>query len=254
MPLIAKVLMRFVQAIGLLAILIGCQQFPTLFTFVTECVKNQNWPLGQLGFRILAVTGPCAIGAMFIVLPQLLLKHDAIFQQRLREFANEPWLVNPMWARRHILIDSRPIRWFFIIAAILYLLVLVPLAIGTEKTPFYVIIGLIGVFLVLLARVFWLNRKWSRAELKLTTLPGIIGGPLNATVILRETFPPDTIFDISLRCEQTEVIRRGKNSESKVNVLWSSMLQIDKPLKGTLPTRPPSPSALPSPTLVNRQS
>jgi hypothetical protein len=86
--------------------------------------------------------------------------------------------------------------------------------------------------------MFWLKRKWQQAELRLGTLPGIVGGPFAGVVILQEEFPPETSFEVSLKC------MRGKERDDSAvlyidhtegTVHWSSVLYINKTLAALRP-------------------
>ena len=92
--------------------------------------------------------------------------------------------------------------------------------------------GVVGLVALLVLRMIWQSRQWNRAELRISTLPGVIGGPFAGAVILQQTFPPGTIFDVNLKCEMSVTTRHNNKSETKRVDLWSSTIHIQEPLKG----------------------
>ena len=235
MPLIAVVIIRFVQVMGLIALLIGFQQISPLVSLIRESFAEGDWPVAKLCGRLAMVTGPTLIACIFVGLLQWLLTRAARTQRALQASGDQPWLTNPMWAEKHIRLSNRPAIIAFVVFLTVFLLVVFPLAIATEKTPFLIAVSVVGLFVLILFRIQWLNRKWNRSELRISTLPGIVGGPFTGVAILKQTFSPGTVFEASLRCIRTETTRHNNRSETKQVVLWSSLIHIAKTLGGSQP-------------------
>jgi hypothetical protein len=159
---------------------------------------------------------------------------------------SEPWMANPMWADRHIRLNNKGTFWAIVWLVMVYLGIIVPFCFAIQKTPFLVLCGIFGVAIMLFARVFWLNRKWNTAELRMADLPGVIGGPFSGVAILQEAFPAGTAFDLCLKCEFTQSYRkkgwsssgeRTQGSETRTETVWSSTISIDKTLPPDAPNR-----------------
>ena len=235
MPLILNILFRTVQFFGLIVLWIGLQQVMPLVTAVRQSLAAGQWPIPRLCGLLAAVTGPLLIASIMIVLFQLLLSRYSRAQRALAECRDQPWMANPQWAARHLRLSNRPAVVAFVAFMASFLLVFLPLAVASEKTPFLIFAGVAGLFVLIIFRVLWLNRQWNRSELRLSTLPGLIGGPFTGVVILHQSFEKGTVFEATLKCQQTETQRRGESSESRQVTLWSSMLHISKTLDGSAP-------------------
>jgi hypothetical protein len=117
--------------------------------------------------------------------------------------AKEPWMANPMWAEKHIRLDNCGLFLSVAIAWLVFLSIAAPFAVATTTTPFLAMCCIFAIALLLITRVFGLNRKWNTAELRMAEVPGMIGGPFSGVAILQQSFPAGTAFDVCLKCEQT---------------------------------------------------
>lgn len=153
--------------------------------------------------------------------------------------AKEPWLSNPMWAAKHIRLNNRGVFWAIVTAWLLFIGIAVPFAIATARTPFMVLCGVFGLVLLLISRVFWLNRKWNTAELRMAEVPGVIGGPFTGVAILQQSFPVGTAFEVCLKCEQTLTSSKQGNGgkATPTETVWSSTNSVDKLLPPDAPNR-----------------
>lgn len=145
-----------------------------------------------------------------------------------------------MWAAKHIRLSNRgPILTLFFFASLL-VLVVAPFAVAIQKTPFFVVSGVFGAVLMLIARVVWMNRKWNTAELRMAAVPGVIGGPFAGVAILPQLFPGDAAFDVCLKCIQTKTSRPSSGSgptTSTTETAWSSTITVRKPPPADAPHR-----------------
>jgi hypothetical protein len=233
--LFAKVAIRVVQACCLILVLSVLADLNSLFSAVSASWQGMK-TVPELCWNILAFTGPlipaliCLFGAQFTIPRIVPPTHNP----------SEPWLANPMWAEKHIRLSNRGLVWTMSTFFLCYLGIIVPFAIATEKTPFLVFSGAMGLVLLLIARVFWRNRKWNTAELRMAAVPGVIGGPFAGVVILQQAFPQGTPFDVCLKCQRTtrhQSTRGNKESTSTTETVWSSTISIDKPLPPVEPNR-----------------
>ena len=233
--MVGTVILRIFQAAGLLAIWAGLQQIMPLANEIASIRDGEPWTLGSLCARIAAVTGPLVTAVVVIWLLELAIRYMAEERQRGQAHPTEPWLANRQWAAKHIRLSNKPLVIGACCFLALYLFVALPLAIASEKTPLMVFAGIFGLVALLILRMMWLNRTWNRAELRISTLPGVIGGPFAGAVILHETFPADTVFDVNLKCELSYTTRVGKESRTERTDLWSFTILIARPLQGSAP-------------------
>src|SRR5262249_58827333 len=96
-----------------------------------------------------------------------------------------------LWAERRIRLSNRTPVAICLAALCVFAFVIVPVGLWMKSkmpdAPIYIGLGVLGLFLLALLRMTWLNRRWGRSELEMLTLPGVIGGPLRGTVILSES-------------------------------------------------------------------
>jgi hypothetical protein len=104
--------------------------------------------------------------------------------------------------------------------------VFVPLGLWMKSqkpdVPVYLGLGAVGLFLLALMRMTWLNRRWGRSELEILTLPGVIGGPFRGTVTLSEALPEGTALRVTLNCFRHRTVRMDPSGdrESTTDVIW----------------------------------
>lgn len=232
--LFAKAALRGFQLLGILLLLIGLSNYNAMIGAIGAFAKGAI-SLPELCWKILPLTGPLIPAIGLIVGCQLLLRH----MTRSPHDSKEPWMANPMWAAKHIRLSNRGLYWAAALSWLLYFGIAVPFAIATAMTPFRVICGLIGLVLLLITRVFWLNRKWNCAELRMAQVPGVVGGPFSGVAILQQSFPEGTAFDVCLKCEQIKTYRStsGGGTSTNTETVWSSTNSIDKLLPADAPDR-----------------
>lgn len=224
--LAARIALRFIQLILLLVIVSGLSNIRPLIEVFQEN-GPVNWP--NVCRKIVAVSGPVFPSVVLLAGLQALVR----YLTTLKANPSQPWLSNPEWAAKHIRLNNRGVTITILIFAAGYLTVAVPLAVLSEKRPLQIMIGIIGLVLLLMGRVFWMNRKWNTAELRMAQVPGVIGGPFTGVVTLQQDFPSGTPFEVCLKCEHTHrsrSTRSGSRSDSHTTTIWSSTLYIDKPL------------------------
>ncbi len=228
----ATIFLRIVQLISLAGVIVAGFQLGPLSSEIRSVLAGEAVPLARLAGRIAAVTGPLAVSVVIAALLELSIRSNSQEAKLRAAHPTEPWLWKPQWAASHIRLSNKPlvIGWLCFFA--LYLAIAVPLAIASDKKPFMIFAGVVGLIALLVLRMIWISRNWNRAELRIATLPGVIGGPFSGAVILHEKFPADTIFDVNLSCKLTETVRYQKKSETRHTDLWSSTLHIQQPLGG----------------------
>jgi hypothetical protein len=238
---IVRVVLRLLQLCCLYFVFLGIANIDPMIT-ATKAWLNGDASVADVCWKILPVTAVIlpTLGVFSIV--QVLLgvitptTHDP----------SEPWMANPMWADRHIRLNNKGTFWAVVLLIMVYLGIIVPFSFANPTTPFLVLCGIFGLVFLLFARVFWLNRKWNTAELRMADLPGVIGGPFSGVAILQEAFPAGTAFDVCLKCEFTQSYRkkgwsssgeRTRDSETRTETVWSSTISIDKTLPPDSPNR-----------------
>ncbi len=232
---LATVLIRVFQVFCIILILVGLSNYNAMVAAIAAFNQGAI-SLTKLCWKILPVTGPLIPGLGLIAGCQLLLRK----MSSLIKDAKEPWLANPMWAAKHIRLSNRGLYLAIAVIWLVFIGIFVPFCVATAKTPFMVLCGVFGLVLLLITRVVWLNRKWNTAELRMATVPGVIGGPFSGVAILQQVFPAGTTFDVSLKCEQTKTyspIQGSGKTSSITETVWSSTNSIDKLLPADAPNR-----------------
>jgi hypothetical protein len=231
----ARLALRAFQLFSLLFVLSGIASFNALVVALESAAQGAI-SIPDLCWKILPVTAPLIPGLIAIAIAQFIIRN-------IRPTAsdpNQPWLAKPMWASKHIRLSNAGLIWTIALATLAYVTVAVPMAIATQKTAIMVAIGVIGLVLFGISISFYRNRKWNTAELRMATLPGVIGGSFSGVAILQESFPPGTAFDVCLKCQQTKSHRStdgNGSTSSTTETVWSSSLSIDKPLQPDGPNR-----------------
>jgi hypothetical protein len=235
MPIAAVVLLRMLQLVCLTGIWIGLTQLPALITIVSEAIQQHAWTWPSICAKLAAVTGPVFVACLVIALLETVIGQLSRRRKALATNASQPWLANPMWAAQHIKLSSRPVwigLWIFLA---FYISVLLPLAVASQKQPLLIIWAVVGLVALVFMRLLWIGRKWGNAELKIATLPGVIGGPLSGVAIIHHRFADSVIFDVNLRC--TQAVETGTRKERRVQWVdrWTSTQFIEKTLDGVQP-------------------
>jgi hypothetical protein len=111
-------------------------------------------------------------------------------------------------------------------ALFIFAFVMVPVGLWMKSkmpdAPIYIGLGVLGLFLLAIMRMFWLNRRWGRSELEILTLPGVIGGPFRGTLILSESLPEGTALRVTLNCIRHRTIRMRPSGDthSVTDTIW----------------------------------
>lgn len=232
---------RFCQFIGILAVLTAATFLEPLFEKIADGWAGQPWDWGEIARLTACITGPTFLGLLMIVGLGALLSFDKQSEAGERAFPDEPWMWRPMWAAKHIRLSNRGGWIFLAIAWLFYLAVALPMGLAMAaiklSTPIYVFLGAFALILFAITRISWINRKWNRSELKLGTLPGIIGGPFSGVVVLAEHFPQGTPFRVTLQCElmRSSTGRSGGGSHSHTETLWQQQRVVDRSIDAGRP-------------------
>ena len=159
------------------------------------------------------------------------------------QYPDEPWMWRKNWRDKHIRLNHRgpTIAVLALIAcSLLYFIsLLVSFAEGAlQRQTYWFPIG-VGIALFFGIRLYCVNRKWRHSELRLGTLPGVIGGPFQAAILLREHFPEGTPFRVTLTCEQSTWSTGSEDHNSGIHTktLWQEDVVVDKQLDSGCPDR-----------------
>ncbi len=242
MPLIVVLIIRFVQLIAVLAVWAGSTNVPWLVDYLQSIANGQPWEQGEMAKRTLCVTGPIVAGAWAAVGLQYLLQHGRMLHARSLRYPDEPWMWRPEWAERRIRLSNRTAVIVCAVAFALYFAIVVPAGFWMASiklaTGIYWFVGIFGAILLAFARQRWLNRRWGRSELSISTLPGVIGGPFAGIFTIGEAFPDGTPFRVTLRCVEhrvSRVRRRSKHSHTNETILWQSQKVLSRSLAADRP-------------------
>lgn len=233
MNCVVTIVFRFLQTIGLLAILTGLGNVPEAVERFDAARNGEAWRIGDLAGAFAKVSGPVAIGLLFLVGFEAVLRMFKSLQARIDAHPNEPWLWQRDWAEKHIRLSNRGAAMFLCIAWAVFLLVIVPIGLAMADIKLSNgIYGFLGVFALILyafGRYLWTNRQWNRSELRLATLPGVIGGPFAGVAILHERLPAGTPLRVIIKCERiTRRSSRNSGGSTFTETLWQSQKIFDR--------------------------
>jgi hypothetical protein len=196
--------------------------YPTVFAFRVGFFLI----LGVLGG--LLVAGPTHVRRKEIELAQLQQIHP-----------NEPWMWRSDWAVGVI----RSSRYRFARLAIwifaLYLLVILPAALWIIRQRGNDIVSLAGIVVIglawglfNLARMQFKGAKMFRdAEFRMSSVPGLVGGPLAGVVVVKNRFPDDTKFRVIVECGKTDVVAVSSNDKRfDESIPWRDQVTVERTL------------------------
>ncbi len=228
--------------VGIFVLAAGVQQIGLLGVYFYHVWQGENvWSTPNAVSRILNIAYVVSLGGLIFAggRSALAAKKEA---KRLKElYHDRPWMRNKQWAEGRIQTDHHKVTVFFGVALIclvamllvcLRALLLTPQA---DRSYWFVIALLVVIFVVI--RCYQLNRKWRRSELRLGTIPGIIGGPLDAALILNDSFPEGTPFRVALKCEHLTWSFEGDSASHASKTLWQNDVVVDRFLETGIPRK-----------------
>lgn len=217
-------------AIGLFALGIAYAFLPSLSEYLTLISTGQDWQLGELARYLGLVTGPTCLGLLVVSGAFTGIGYAGGIRARAMRTPDEPWLWRKDWAERRIQLSNRSAVYATVAIVGFYLALVVPMCVAMAEiknaSMTYSFLGLFTLIQLGFFRLLWMNRVWNRSELKLETLPGVIGGPFAGVVTIPELFPTDTPFRVTLRCHSTS--KRSNRGPMDTQILWQDQQIISK--------------------------
>jgi hypothetical protein len=220
------VIIRFVQLLALAAVGLGTSQARSFFDLLNGLAQGQPWNFAEFAERFAAFSCPTGLGLSLIVGLELVLRTGRVAHARSLRFPDQPWLWNRMWAERRIRLSNQTPVVICLVALGFFGFVVVPLGLWLKSkmpdAPIYIGLSILGLFVLAIMRMMWLNRRWGRSELEILTLPGVIGGPFRGTVILSEALPEGTALRVTLNCMRHRwvTMRPSGDTHSDTDTIW----------------------------------
>jgi hypothetical protein len=223
---VVSVVIRFTQLLAIVPVALGLANAGSFFRLLNGLAQGQPWNFPEFATRLAAFSAPTALGLALMLGLQLLLRSGQVAHARSLRFPEQPWLWKPMWAERRIRLSNRGAVALYLALLGIFAFVFVPVGLWMKSqkpdVPVYTGLGVVGLFLLALVRMTWLNRRWGQSELEIVTLPGVIGGPFRGTVILSESLPDGTAVRVTLNCMRVRTVRMypSGDRESTTDVNW----------------------------------
>jgi hypothetical protein len=223
-----SIIIRFVQLLAMLPIGLGISNAGSFFELLNGLAQGQPWDFGEFAARLAAFSGPTGLGVALMLGLELLLRRGEVTHARSLRFPEQPWLWKRMWAERRIRLSNRTPVLICLAGLCFFAFVMVPVGLWIQSkmpdAPIYIGLGVLGLFVLALLRMAWLNRRWGRSELEFLTLPGVIGGPFRGTVILSESLPEGTALRVTLNCMRHRTIRMRPSGDtsSVTDTIWQA--------------------------------
>lgn len=214
----------FVQIMGLLGILFGAGFVRPLIRTVLAARGGNPWQFSELARLTACTCGPALFGVLLILGTWAYVVFSKDLRKRVADFPEQPWLWRSDWASGIVRLSNRSALITFVTAMSIYGLVVLPagiyLASLKNAAMVYAFLGILGFFLLIYFRILWINRFWNRSMLQIKTLPGIIGQQISGLVVIPESFPAQTVFQVQLKCEVTQTSGTpGGNQNDLISVL-----------------------------------
>ena len=162
---------------------------------------------------------------------------------------DEPWKWRPDWASGVIPAERSSARvaaffavlWNLIAWPVCLLALPAGLAEGKKVALVVLVFPVIGIFLALYAlRELARLRRFGAAQLRLATVPGVLGGKLAGVVELPVKIRPQSGFHLRVTCSRTTTTGSGKHRHSEEILLWEN-----EQVLATDPLHDPNRTALP---------
>ena len=202
----------------------------------SHAILDRDLRWGLLGFYMLFVVlfGGAGFGLMAAGV------YGAKKQKREQALAaqhpNEPWLQNEDWADGRIRSSTKAAFIGAAIFAGVWNVISMPVVIFARDQIFdpanrvaliALVFPVVGVGLaVWAARSFARWRKFGESVLELSTVPGVIGGPLEGTIRTSTEVRPESGFDVTLSSIHHYRTGSGKNRSSHEKVLWQKSYRV----------------------------
>lgn len=221
-----SVIIRFVQILAIIPVGLGLSNAGSFFELLNGLAQGQPWDFDEFSKRLALFSSPAGLGVSLILGLELLLRRGEVTHARSLLFPEKPWLWKQMWAERRIRLSNRVPVAICLAALSIFAFVIVPVGLWMKSqardAPIEIGLGVLGLFLLALMRMLWLNRRWGRSELEIHTLPGVIGGPFRGTVILSEFLPEGTALRVTLNCTRIRTIRMypSRDSYFQTDTIW----------------------------------
>ena len=244
-------------AVGGLLLFFGVVQIGSLANyFFKYFLGTIAWRPDELVGALVRVVVHFVLGSYAIVGGRALIMAKQEESQLRERYHDRPWLRNKQWAQGYIRNDDRMTMVLFCLASVsLLALLAINVRMIIEAPPadrHYWFAVVLVVTIYVLIRGYLLNRKWRASELRLGTIPGIIGGPLEAVVILNESFVEGTPFRLTLTCEQiqwrrnsTSAISYGSRDDESTEIVSEKVWQDDQVVDKFIDTGIPGTTGIP---------
>ena len=215
----------------------------------TESVLYPQIRVSYLAFRLGVIFLLALVGITFVRSVSWFFRNERDRLAHQQTHPNEAWMWRADWADKVIVTRSYKYgRWVAVFVA-LYLLVALPLAFLVLREWEQDIFSAPGIILIVVGLALFnaarlqLNqgRTFKGAELRMSALPGIIGGPLAGAVVLKGSAPDDTKFRVVLECLQRRHSRGPNEKSTHFEVVWRDMITVEK----TIPLNQSDSTAIP---------
>lgn len=223
----SKVIGRVVQLVSSIGLLYGLSNLPGLLETYMQWEKADasDQLLAQKWLRCFV---PSCLGGSVLLYAEHSLRRLRAVEKSFAENPDQPWLAEPRWKDGRIRMEERGLfRWTGFVMLLL-VFTIIPLSISMQWEATGTLCWLAGILGVLFVFNGWRDTKYYSGELKLGTLPGVIGGPLIAAFTTNQRFPENTVFEATLLCDRHVP---GEDDEpSRRERVWSDTIQIGKQL------------------------
>lgn len=242
--LATKVVGRVVQLVSTIGLLYGLSNLPGLLE-TNRLWENADASDQQLAQKWLRCFVPTCLGASVLLYAERSLRRLRHIEKSFAENPGEPWLAEPRWKDGRIRMEERGLFRWTGFAMLVLVFTIIPLSISMQWEATGTLCWVASILGALFVFNGWRDAKYYSGELKLGTLPGVIGGPLIAAFTTNQKFPEDTVFEATLLCDRH--VPGVDDESSRRERVWSETIQIGKQLasRSTTPTAVPLSFSIP---------
>lgn len=228
-------IVRIVQLLGLGLIGYGLLHSQDAISSISNWIQEGFQDHAEMAIRTARVTVPLYLGGLLLWIPQWFLQFESKVDG-LKRNPGKPWLALRAWEAQHIRNSNKvELRALGVLWG-LWLFVLLPVLLSFQSRNATIALAVALAICLLVVRMVWMTWRWKQAELKFAPLPGLVGGEFTGAVILKETFPKETVFHVTLKCDKTRRTRKNSTTQTMTTqTIWSETLPIAKTLQAPTP-------------------
>ncbi len=213
----------------------------------SKAVLYRTFRFELIGFTLVFVLLFGGVGIYLITAAQIGKKRLQEEWERRQQYPDEPWHweKGPPFNRFTCTTKQKLYKAAFfalfwnVMSAPIWFLVIPTLWEEEEKFKLLVLLfPIVGIGLaVWAARCFIRLKKYGESVFEMTSLPGVIGGPIGGVIYTQVKLRPEDGFRVSLNCIRKTIVNTGKGTSTQERTIWQDTRIISKEIQANDQTR-----------------